>query len=391
MLGGTLRRPYSILILNERDPRNPLAGGAEVHTFEVFGRLAAKGHEVTLLAAAFPGCVKEEVVDGIRVKRLSNRYLYYALVPFAARREVRAGRGDVVVDVLCKLPFLSPWLVPAPCVAVVHHLFGTTAFQQVPFPVALATWLSEKLIPFAYKKTLCISVSPSTRDDMLERGLDADTQVVVPNGVDRGVYNTGDGSAKDEKLIVWLGRAEPYKRVDVLLHAVSKLRNDLPGLRLAIVGEGGAVKQLRTLSRNLGVDDIVEFKGFVSGDLKVGLLRQAAVIANTSEKEGWGLTVIEGNACGTPTVASNVPGLRDSVVDGETGMLVAHADVDALAAALSAILTDDRLRERLSANALEWAARFDWDNSAVDIERMMEEVIAGKDPREIRPHLSPFS
>ena len=125
-----------ILLLNERDPRNPLAGGAEVHIFEIFKRLVARGHEVELLAASFPGCRPVEVVDGVRVRRLANRYLYYAIVPLALRATVRRSRPDVVIDVLNKLPFLSPWMVSTPTFAIVHHLMGATAFRQVAFPLA---------------------------------------------------------------------------------------------------------------------------------------------------------------------------------------------------------------------------------------------------------------
>jgi len=380
-----------ILILNERDSANPLAGGAEVHLFETFGRLAKRGHHVTLLAATFPGCKREETIDGIHVRRLTNRYLFYAAAPFAARRELRRNGCDVVVDVLCKLPFLSPWLLPLPCVAVVHHLFGTTAFAQVSFPIALATWASEKLIPAAYRKSLYIAVSPSTKQDLVARGVDAECVVVVPNGLDHELYSPGDGSKSAEPLIAWLGRAEPYKRVDLLLEAVAKIAPEHEGLHLTIIGEGSAIADLRRRTTSLGIGDCVDFLGFVDGGVKVEILREAWVLANTSEKEGWGLTVLEGNACGTPTVASNVPGLRDSVHDGETGLLVPYGDVDALARALSAILKDPDLRARLSRAASAWAAKFTWEASAREVEWMLDAVIEGTPVHAIQPRESPFS
>ena len=380
-----------ILIINERDSANPLAGGAEVHLFETFGRLARRGHRVTLLAATFPGCKREEMIDGIRIRRLTNRYLFYAAAPFAARRELRRNGCDVVVDVLCKLPFLSPWFVPAPCAALVHHLFGTTAFAQVPFPIALVTWLSEKLIPSAYRKSLYIAVSPSTKQDLVARGVDPECVVVVPNGVDHELYSPGDGIKSEVPLIAWLGRAEPYKRVDLLLEAVARIAPEHEGLRLTVIGEGGAIADLRRRAESLAIGDRVDFRGFVDGRVKVEILRKAWVLANTSEKEGWGLTVLEGNACGTPTVATDVPGLRDSVRDGETGLLVPYGDVDALARALSAILNDPSLRERLSRAALAWAARFTWEASAREVEWMLDAVIDGAPLRAIRPRESPFS
>ncbi|HYC54030.1 MAG TPA: glycosyltransferase family 4 protein, partial [Candidatus Binatia bacterium] len=284
----------------------------------------------------------------------------------------------VVVDVLCKLPFLSPWLLPRPCVAVVHHLFGTTAFQQVAFPIAAVTYLSEKLIPRAYHESWSIAVSPSTRDDLVVRGMNRDSILVVPNGVDCDLYHPDPRHRSPTPLIVWLGRAEAYKRVDLLLQVLPQLRRLVPDVRLAIVGDGTATDDLRQLADRLGIADIVDFLGFVDSGLKVAMLQKAHVLANTSEKEGWGLTVLEGAACGTPTVASNVPGLRDSVRDGETGMLVPHGDLAALTRALCLILTDEELREKLGRRARQWAIQFTWDKSAHEVERIIEAVAAGE-------------
>lgn len=367
-----------ILILNERDLRNPLAGGAEVHLFETFGRLARKGHDVTVLVASFPGSSREEFVDGLRVRRLANRYAYYLLAPFVARRMVVREKFDVVIDVLCKLPFLSPWFVPRPCVAVVHHLFGSTAFQQVAFPIALVTYLSEKLIPLAYRNSWSVAVSPSTRDDLVERGLSRSKILIIPNGVDCDTFHPEPSRRSDTPMILWLGRAEAYKRVDLVLQAMARLRSQIPEVRLVIVGDGSATKALRGQAQELGVADIVDFLGFVDASLKVMLLQKAHVLANTSEKEGWGLTVLEGAACATPTVASNVPGLRDSVCDGETGVLVPHGDVDALTKALAKMLLEPEYREAMAQKAREWALRFRWKTGADDMQQVLEAAIEGR-------------
>lgn len=379
-----------ILLLNERDLENPLAGGAEIHTFEVFGRLARQGHEVTLLAAGFPGGAPSATIDGIRVRRLANRYLYYAAVPFAARRLVAAEKYDVVVDVLCKLPFLSPWFLPIPCVAMVHHLFGASAFRQVSFPIALVTWLSEKLIPIAYRKAPFVSVSPSTGDDLVARGVESESIVVIPNGVDHAVYSVGTEAKSAEPLVVWLGRVERYKHGEILLEALGPVREAVPGVKVVFLGDGSDLSRLREMSRRLGLDDVVAFRGFVSLEEKVRHLRRAHVTVNTSEKEGWGLTVIEGNACGTPTIASDVPGLRDSVRDGETGILVPFGVSRRLADALIRVLTDDRLRRGLSHEAIAWSRRFTWDAVADDIAGVIEAAIAHEAVSSLSPVSSPF-
>ena len=368
---------HRILILNERDLANPLAGGAEVHTFKVFGELARRGHAVTQLAAAFSGCAPEETIDSIRIQRLSNRYLYYGIAPLAARRAVRSGGYDVVVDVLAKLPFMSPWFASVPCLAIVHHLFGATAFRQVALPVAAATWLSERLIPLAYRDTPAVAVSPSTRDDLIARGLSPERIRVVPNGVDHDLYRPTGVPVDPDPLIVWLGRVEPYKNLDQLIEALPEIRRRVPGARLAVVGSGSGLDAARNLSRRLGLDNCVEFAGFVESQRKVDFLCRAHVMVNISEKEGWGLTVIEGNACGTPTVASNVPGLRDSVVDGETGLLVPYQDREALVGAVTRILKEPVLRETMSRRCLGWASRFHWHQAADDFEAVLDAVVDG--------------
>jgi glycosyltransferase involved in cell wall biosynthesis len=159
--------------------------------------------------------------------------------------------------------------------------------------------------------------------------------------------------------------------------------------RLLIIGEGSARVGLTERAQTLNVQHAVTFAGYVSEAEKIAALERAAVVVNTSEKEGWGMTVIEGNACGVPSVSSDVPGLRDSVRDAETGLLVPYGDVDALADAVVRVLTDGVLRARLIANGIAWAARFSWDNVAADTQRLIEEAIApsGDEPRLVA---SPF-
>jgi glycosyltransferase involved in cell wall biosynthesis len=369
-----LGRPRRILVLNERDLENPLAGGAEVHVFEIFRRLVERGHTVQLLTASFRGAMPEVTLRGVAVRRLTNRYLYYARVPFALRRALATEPVDVVVDVLNKFPFLTPWVADVPCCAIVHHLFGRTGFRQVTFPVALATYLAEKLIPLAHRRTPMLAISASTRDDLVARGIAADNIAVVPPGLDRDIYMPGRSSRAP--LVVWIGRLERYKRADVMIDAMPEILRHVPGTRLTIIGSGHARGALEEHARHRGVTDAVEFTGFVAEERKVAYLQRASLLVNTSEKEGFGLTVVEANACGTPSLATDVPGLRDSVRDGETGLLVPFGDAAALARAAVRVLTDERLSARLVANGLAWAARFSWERAADATEAMIEKAIA---------------
>jgi glycosyltransferase involved in cell wall biosynthesis len=357
-----------ILILNERDLEHPMAGGAEIHLFEVFGRLAAAGDRVTMLCAGFDGGARDTVLAGVTVRRLGRtRYGYYPRVVAACRRYVAAERPDVLVEAHNKLPFLSPLYTRIPRLVIVHHLFGRTAFRQVPVPVALAVVAAEALVPRLYRGVPFVAISESSRQDMVRRGLAPESVRVVPCGVDHTRYRLGDGQRATTPLVVFVGRIEAYKRLDVLLRAVRQVRDGGVDVRLIVVGTGADLPRSRALARVLGLEGPVEFMGFVAEQDKVRLLQQAQVCVQPSEKEGWGLTVIEANACGTPVIAADVPGLRDSVRHGETGLLVSPGDVSGLATALARVLTDPALHARLCAGARAWAERFRWEGAAAAI------------------------
>src|SRR5207249_1724367 len=283
------RAPMSrrLLVLNERDPRHPQAGGAEVHLRELFRPLAAGG------AAA-------------------------ALVP-------------------------AEWLVPR----------------------------LDRGLPV-------VAVAESTRAELVRGGLRAADVRVVPNGVDHRRYRPGPGPRALEPTVLVLGRVEPYKRTELVVDAIAAL----PGVRLVIAGTGAGLGAVRARVAARGVAERVRLGGFVDEEEKLRLLQTAHAVACASEKEGWGLTVLEAAACGTPAVVTDVPGLRDAVRDGETGLLVPPGDAAALARALGRVLGDAALRGRLAAGAARWAARFDWDTAAAEVSAVLDAARgAGAAPR----------
>jgi glycosyltransferase involved in cell wall biosynthesis len=233
--------------------------------------------------------------------------------------------------------------------------------------VAALVVAAEWLVPRVYRRASFVAISDSSRDDMVERGIPAAAIRVVLCGVDHARYRP-DPAARDARpLVVFVGRLERYKRLDVLLEAVAALRGRGRDVHAVIAGAGDALEAVRAQVRALGLEGCVAVPGFVDEAEKVRLLQAAHVAVQPSEKEGWGLTVIEANACGTPCVAAAVPGLRDSVRDGETGLLVAPRDAGALAAALERVLGDESLRTRLATGALAWAARFRWEDAAAAV------------------------
>ena len=360
-----------VLVLNERDPLHPRAGGAEVHLSEVALRLEDRGFELTQLACSFPGATPTQALEGLRVRRLGPLAAYYPRAAWTCARETRRGRFDVVLDVLAKFPFFSPLYSAAPVLALCHHLFGRTAFLQVPWPVAAAVWSAENLVAPLYRRVPFAVVSESTRDDLIRRGVAAERIRVVHNGV-RRPERAPPPEEPAHRRVVYLGRLEPYKQVDVLLRAVARLADRFPETELAVIGRGPERTRLERLAEALGIAHRTRFTGFASDRERDALLAGARVCVCPSRKEGWGLTVIEANALGVPVVATDAPGLRDSVRNGETGFLVPDGDVAGFAERIGALLADDALAARMSAAALDWSRRFDWDRAADELAGCLE-------------------
>jgi glycosyltransferase involved in cell wall biosynthesis len=367
-----------ILALNWRDLGHPDGGGAEVHLMEILKRWAARGAEVTLLASEYPGAAREEKIDGIRVLRRGNWWnANWAAAYTVTRGDLRREKFDLVLEDFNKLPYFSPLWSPAPVLTVVPHLFGTTVFAEASMPIGVGVWIHERFLPPVYGKTPFLVISDSTRDDLVARGLDPARIVVSYCGIDHSRYSPG-GSKTDGPSVVFVGRLRRYKGVDLLFDAFERLRRDVPDARLTVVGDGPYRGVLEEYARKLRLGDSLVFTGFIPAEEKVSHLRSAWVSAFPSPKEGWGLTVIESNACGTPVVASRSPGLVDSVRDGETGLLVPHGDRQALAEGLRHVLTEATLRERLSRQGVEWASRFEWDRTADEAWQVATAVAEGR-------------
>jgi glycosyltransferase involved in cell wall biosynthesis len=358
--------PCRVLVLNERDPRHPQTGGAELHVSEIFRRLSERGYDVTLAASSFKGAPSEEQIDGLLVRRFGRLPLYYPRVAWFCARKTRQGEFDVVVECLNKVPFYSPVYSSVPVLALCHHLFGEVAFRQVIWPIAATVWAAERLIPSLYRRRPFITISESSRDDLVARGIPtADIQVshcgVEPTEV------VVDVDRVRPHRVAYMGRLEPYKRVDILLRSMARLVERFPAAELLVIGRGSAQSDLEKLANELGLADRTRFTGFVSNLERDSLLAECRVCVCASEKEGWGLTVIEANQLGTPVVASDVDGLRDSVRDGQTGLLAPYGDVDAFTDAIGRFLEDDAFSLEMSRGALRWSRQFDWDVAASEM------------------------
>jgi glycosyltransferase involved in cell wall biosynthesis len=369
-----------ILLVNWQDPKNPHAGGAELHLFEIFGRLAARGHRVRLVCSGWPGAPSRVEIQGIEVRRAGGRYSFAVVGRRAVREALRARRPDILVEDINKLPLMLTGLTDLPFCAIVPHLFGATAFQGASWPMAATVWLGERPLPWVYRRAGFHAISESTRDDLVARGIPTERIRVIHPGVDSAAFTPGPpGSRAGTPEFVYVGRLQRYKGVDVALRALAVARRAGADLSLAIAGSGSHRGALEQLARELGVAAAVRFLGFVSEPDKIALFRRSWANLFASPKEGWGITVLEAGACGTPSLASDSPGLRDSVQQERTGYLVPHGDAEALAARMLQLAASPTLVEQLGAEARRFAEAHSWQRSADETERHLESIVKSSD------------
>jgi glycosyltransferase involved in cell wall biosynthesis len=365
-----------VLALNWRDLKNPRGGGAEVHMEEILRHLGRRGHRCTLLTSRFAGGAGVEEADGYRIVRAGHELDFNLVVPFLYRRVAATDPPDIVLDDINKIPFFSPLWTRVPVLAVIPHLMGTTVFQEVNPVVAAAVFAAEQPVRRVYRRCHFEVISESTRDDLVARGFPSERIHVVHCGIDRDRYRTDATVAKTaEPSLVYVGRIKRYKAVDHAIRALPAVRRRFPSCTLTIVGDGDGMRGLRALTTELGLDGAVRFAGFLPHAEKVRLLQAAHVAVNPSVKEGWGLTNVEANACGTVCVAADSPGLRDSVKDGTTGLLYPWGDVGALADRLTRILADPGSRQRMEAGALAWAGSLTWERCGDETLALVESIV----------------
>jgi glycosyltransferase involved in cell wall biosynthesis/O-antigen/teichoic acid export membrane protein len=351
-----------ILIFNWRDTEHSNAGGAEVYIHELARRWVQDGHAVTMFAGNDGKQARTATIDGVNVVRRGSFYLAYPWAFLYYMFQFR-GRFDVIVDCHNGIPFFTPLYAKEPVVCLLHHVHQEVFHQFLPKPLAwLAATLENRLMPFAYRRCPFVTVSESSRNEMQAWGIVGTGIEIINPGID--LSRLTPGARRSVPTILYLGRLKAYKSIPVLLKAFKQVLSQVPDARLVIAGGGEELANLQQLSEELGITAQVEFTGKISEDDKTRHLQEAWVFVNPSMMEGWGITTIEANACGVPVVASNVPGLRDSVREGYSGFLVPYGDEQALAAGLARLITDQPTWNQMSRNALEWAQNFDWNTIA---------------------------
>uniref|UniRef100_A0A7C4TB98 Glycosyltransferase family 1 protein n=1 Tax=candidate division WOR-3 bacterium TaxID=2052148 RepID=A0A7C4TB98_UNCW3 len=360
-----------ILIINWQDWKNPYAGGAEVYLYEIFSRLAKKGHKIILLCSRAPGQKYYEILDGFEIFRIGKRFNFNFYVPFAIRGILRSRKVDVIIDDQNKIPFYSPLYTSKKNFIMIMHLFRKAIYKETNFIFASYVYFTERLIPVLYPHSHFIAISHSSAMDLREMGVKKSISVVHC-----GIPELGDNFVvpRQRNLVIYVGRVKRYKSIDHLIYAIHNLRKEII-VELAIVGDGDARQELMSLAKKLGLP--MEFKGYVSEREKYEMYYRARVVVQPSIKEGWGLTAVEAQACGTPVVCANSPGLKETVIDGKTGYLYEYGNINELSDKIKDLLFDDEKWNSFSRAAKEWAKNFSWDNSAEQMEEILLQEIKG--------------
>ena len=348
-------------LLAWRDLADVEAGGSEIHAANIARLWSEAGLDVVMRTSYAQGSPPEAVRDGYRVIRRAGRY---AVFPRAALAELRGRHGerDALVEVWNGVPFFTPLWARGPRITFLHHHHEKMwPLVLAPKYAKLGALLEARVAPMLYRRTSIVTLSQSSRAELIAKmGFDPKQVRVVPPGIDERYSPSGPKS--DHPLVVAVGRLMPSKGFDRLITAIDEVRHTRPDVELVIVGEGYERDALRQVIGDLHATEWVRLAGRVSDAELVSLYRSAWLVASASVSEGWGMTLTEAAACGTPAVATRIAGHADAVDNGRSGLLV-ESEHD-LAGAITRVLTDDRLRELLGEGALAHARNFTWAATA---------------------------
>jgi len=368
-----------------RDLDDPEAGGSELHAHEIASRWAAAGIDVVMRTSAVPGAPNDSSRDGYRVVRRAGRYRVFAQAPaeIAAGRLGPVGRLDGLVEIWNGMPFLSPLWWRGPRLVFLHHVHAEMWKMVLPPRLAaLGNTLESRLAPPLYRRSRIVTLSASARQEIVDSlGLRPDLVSVLAPGIHRHFCagETASQAARnkaDHPLVVAVGRLVPVKQFDRVIAAAAPLSALHPDLEVVIVGEGYERGRLEAAIEEAGVADVVRLAGHFTDDELVGLYRRAWVLVSTSAREGWGMTVTEAAACGTPAVVSRIAGHVDAVEDGVTGFVVDNEDQ--FVKCVDRVLVDTALRAEMSRAAQDRARQFSWEATALGALELLAHEVRGR-------------
>ena len=342
-----------IIFINHRDPYHPNAGGAENVIHEVGKRLK----EVTWLAEKVKDRPNIECLDGIKIIRKGNKLTLH-LYSFT-----EAKKHEIVIDSIAHaVPFFS-YLVNKKAIALVHHVHqDVVKFELNPFLAEIVRLAEKKIRDYNY----IISVSNTTKNELIKKlKVDERKITVIYNGVDHGKFKPGEKS--EEPVVFWIGRMMKYKNPFDIIEVKRRVKNKV---KFIVAGGGELSAEFYSIAKKEGI----EYLGKIDEKTKIQLYRKSWVILSTSFIEGWGMTIVEANSCGTPAIAYSTGSLPEIIKQGVNGFVVPYKDVNAMAKYVDYITEDENVMKDLSRKSYEESLRYDWDKTAEEYRKYIEKV-----------------
>lgn len=367
----------NILIFNWRDPKNPQSGGAEIVTLEHAKAWVAKGHSVTWFASGVSGLPQKETIAGVRIIRQGNWFTVYVAAPFYYFLNKK--NVDLVIDEIHGIPFFTPLYVRKPKIAFLHEVAAEIWDYMYPFPINKIGRFIEPLYFTLYKTVTFWTDAPSTIDELTQFGISKKQCHAIACPINNDSLTTVPQKEKIPTYI-FVSRLVKMKGIEEIIKAFGLIHKENNKAKLWIVGRGESsyLKQLQQMVSLYGIKEQVIFFGGVSQEKKIQLLRQAHIILHASIKEGWGLVIIEAASQATPAVVYNVSGLRDSVKDGNTGIVLHENSPREMATQAVLLICDETRYVHLQKNALAWAKSLTWENATKESLSLIQKVYEEK-------------
>lgn len=359
-----------ILIMNWKDIHHCDAGGAEIATQRLAEELVKRKHAVKILTCNDGILPPTETINGVSIIRRGNRFTLYGhafLYYLRFQRDI-----DIIIDQIHGVPFLTPVYSRKPILAYIHEIGGVIWRYEFVYPVAWLGRFLEKMLLRLYANSYFLTDAASTKAELTKLGIPRQHIHIIPLTIDK--KNRHELKKTSHPSLAYLGRRYPMKRIELLIQSIYLIKQSVPNLKLTLSGKckPGYMKKLTKLTNKLGLSDSINFSGPVSENDKTKLLAENWVHVHPSVKEGFGLTVLEAAACGTPTVAFAVPGLKDIIRDDVNGLLVTDNTATALAHTLKLILTDKRKLRQLSRGAWQWSRGLPtWSQQTEALEKLL--------------------
>ena len=357
----------NILIYSWRGPGHPNEGGAEQVTYEHAKAWIERGHSVTLFTSSYKNAARWEMVNGVEIIRYGNQIITVQIFAFLWYLFFKHKRFDLVVDQFHGLPFFTPIFVRCKILGYIHEVAGEVwSLNPWKYPLSkipeIAGPIIEPLIfKTFYKNIQFLTVSVSTKNDLIELGISKNQITVINNGV-RPVPLKKLPAKEKKNTVIFLGALSADKGVYDAIKIFGEIDKGDKDWQYWVVGKGGdlEVSKVKNIAKDLGITERLKIFGFVSENKKYELLAKAHIMVNPSYHEGWGLVNIEANSVGTPVVAYNVHGNRDSIISKETGILVEKGDIEKMAFSIISMIRHEKDYEQFRLRCIKWSKNFNW-------------------------------